>query len=341
MPVVALLSEVGVAVASPLFLVATGVVAVVAPRLTATAKVLGKRTGLGKTLAGVVLLGASTSLPGIIVTVVATLRGDVALAVANAVGGVAAQTVFLAVADVGRRKGALFQEAVSAKALTQLGVLLVLLALPLFAIAGWPDTVVGRIHPASAILVVAYVAGLWAARREPGEAEADPDDKGGGEDLSKVWARYAIYVGSVGVAGFVIGTAISPIAQALGLTSVAAGALITAGATSSPELVTAVTAARRQQLHLAVGDIIGGNTFDVLFLVLADLALAASLFSELGVDVVVLLAAAILLNAILLLGFVRRRGAGAVSPESVLMFIVYVALALVLLLAAPDQASVT
>lgn len=335
LPLVSALTGADVLVAVPLFLAATAVVAGVAPRLTTTVEKLARRTSFGSSLAGSVLLGASTSLPGIIVTVVATLRGDVVLAAANAVGGVVAQTSFLAVADLTQRRGDLFRNAVSPKALTQLGFLLVLLAVPLFAIAGWPAATVGRVHVASGALVVIYVVGLWVARHEPAKEGTSDGNDDSSAPLWHLWAAYAAYVLAVGAAGFVIGTTISPISQSLGLTSVAAGALLTAGATSSPELITAVTAARRRKLSLAVGDIVGGNTFDVLFLAVADVALAASLYGRLGSDVVLLLAIAILLNALLLLGLVRRRGKDSVSPESWVIIAAYVALAVLLLTAPP------
>jgi Ca2+/Na+ antiporter len=105
------LTELDVTVAAPLFAVAMGLVFIFARRLTSTVDALADRTQLGRSLVGSILLGASTSLPGIVVTVVATLRGDVALAVADAVGGVAAQTTFLAMADIAQRRIALFRKA--------------------------------------------------------------------------------------------------------------------------------------------------------------------------------------------------------------------------------------
>lgn len=330
-----ILTRADVVLAAPLFLVASAVVVMVAPRLTATVGVIAQRTTFGSSLAGSVLLGASTSLPGIVVTAVAALRGDVALAAANAVGGVVAQTTFLSVADLAQRRDDLFRNAASAKALTQLGLLLALLSVPLFAITGWPDATIGRVHPASLILVAVYIGGVWTARKRPAEEEtAAHDEAPSDEPLWRVWSAYALYVVLVGIAGVVIGTTISPIASALGLTSLAAGALITAAATSSPELVTAVTAARRGQLDLAVGDIVGGNTFDVLFLAVADVVVAMSLYRQLGNDAILLIAAAILLNAILLFG-AARRNPRSFSPESVLMLLVYLTLAVALVTQPP------
>jgi cation:H+ antiporter len=50
------------------------------------------------------------------------------------------------------------------------------------------------------------------------------------------------------------------------------GGLFTAVSTSLPELVTSVAAVQQGALTLAVGGIIGGNSFDVMFVAFADIA---------------------------------------------------------------------
>ena len=69
-------------------------------RITHLADVLADRTGLGEALAGAVLLGAATSLSGVVASVVSALEGRPSLAFANSIGGIAAQTAFLALADL-------------------------------------------------------------------------------------------------------------------------------------------------------------------------------------------------------------------------------------------------
>lgn len=336
-----MLPATGLTAALPLFALATAVVALVAPRLAKVADQLGTRTGIGNSLAGAVFLGACTSVPGLVVTVSATLRGDVELAAANAVGGVAAQTTFLALADVAYRRGSLTRDAVSPRALSQVALLLVLLAVPLLAVSGYPDaTVLDRVHPASLVLLVAYPAGMWVARRQPrrpGEDEGgrDSDSDEGRPSLAGLWLRLAGYASVVGVAGYLISTQVGPIADSIGLTTVAAGALLTAAATSSPELLTAISAARRGRPALAVGDIVGGNNFDLLFLAVADLVLAGSLYADLGPAFPLLIGVAVLLNAALLLGFVRGRPERRVSPPNVLVLALYVALAVLLVVSPP------
>ncbi|MCH7228268.1 hypothetical protein [Haloferula sp. A504] len=75
------------------------VILIAGSRLAGVADQLADRTGLGEAAAGTILLGAVTSLPGLIASSTAAWNGLPEMAVSNAVGGIAAQTVFLVVAD--------------------------------------------------------------------------------------------------------------------------------------------------------------------------------------------------------------------------------------------------
>ena len=332
-------------VAGVVFVVATAVVAITAPRMTRVTETLSDRTSLGSALFGAIFLGASTSLPGIVVTVTAALRGQAGLAAANALGGIAAQTMFLALADVAHR-GPLQRAAVSRKVMAELALVVGLLALVLIGI-GAPQAVLG-VHVVTPLLVLAYLGGMVVVRQQPGSKEATGEEASstdqprakepGGADhgqrsSGRLWWRYAMLVALLGAAGAGLSLAIGPLASAIGLNLTAAGAILTALATSTPELLTAVAAARHGSLGLAVGDIAGGNAFDVLFLFAADIAALGALYRSLSGTHVLLTGAALLLNAVLLMGFIRRGQGilGRVASESVLVLLVYAVMAVAML----------
>src|SRR5918911_4691756 len=60
---------------------------------------LDTRLGLGSALGGLILLAFATNLPEIVITISAAAGGHLDLAVGNLVGGIAIQTVVLAVLD--------------------------------------------------------------------------------------------------------------------------------------------------------------------------------------------------------------------------------------------------
>jgi cation:H+ antiporter len=84
--------------------------------------------------------------------------------VSNAVGGIAAQTAFLALADMAHRRANLEHAAASIENLLQGALLVVLLALPLLALSA-PELVVWGVNPASILLVATYVLGIRLAAK--------------------------------------------------------------------------------------------------------------------------------------------------------------------------------
>ena len=86
------------------FAAAALVIAVCGVLLTARAERLARVTGLGELLTGAVLIGAVTSLSGLVTSITAAHAGHASLAVSNSLGGIAAQTAFLAVADMAYRR---------------------------------------------------------------------------------------------------------------------------------------------------------------------------------------------------------------------------------------------
>jgi cation:H+ antiporter len=144
----------------------------------------------------------------------------------------------------------------------------------------------------------------------------------------RVWSAFLLSAAAVGVAGWLVGVSGIALVQHTGLSETLVGTLFTAVATSLPELVTTLAAVRQGALTLAVGGIIGGNTFDVLFLVFSDVAYReGSIYHAIGPQPLFLIALTILLTAFLLLGLIRRerRGVANIGFESAAVLLFYLA----------------
>ncbi|MGD1912291.1 MAG: hypothetical protein ACFB2X_15970 [Rivularia sp. (in: cyanobacteria)] len=102
-----------------LFVIAAIVIGLVGTKMCKVADQLADATGWGEAVIGAVFLGGSTSLAGIVTSVTAALGGHAELAVSNALGGIAAQTAFVAVADLFYRKANLEHAAASVTNLIQ------------------------------------------------------------------------------------------------------------------------------------------------------------------------------------------------------------------------------
>ena len=319
------------------FVAAAAVVVFVGSHITKVADQLADRTGLGEAMAGGVLLGAVTSLPGIGVSFLAGVTEKPDMALGNAIGGIAAQTVFLAVADLFYRRANLEHAAASMQNVTQAALLLVLLTfiglgqyLPQLTFLG------GSL--ASWLLLLSYFYGLklmseiknnpmWLPEETDETREDVPERESELPSAKKLWASFVPSALALAATGWVLESTTTRLIELTPLEESAAGLFITSTTTSLPELITTVAAVRRGALTLAVGGIVGGNTFDTLFAAVADFGYQkGSLYHHVSDQVSGWIFLTILLTALLLFGLIRRQkyGLARIGVEGVSMIAFYV-----------------
>ncbi len=307
-------------------------------RMTATARDLAHASGMGEALIGALFIGASTSLSGITTSITAAAAGYAELAVSNGLGGIAAQTTFLAFADIAYRRANLEHAAASAENLFMSAFVLMLLGIHAVALA-LPDIGVFAVHPATVVLVIAYVFGvqllarthdtpMWLPRRTADTPQEPTLPERNRRQLLGMWVRFTLQAGVVALAGWSLSLLAVPLAEQTGLSQGVVGGVFTAVATSIPELVVAITAVRMGALNLAVGDIIGGNAFDTLFIAASDIAYRdGPIYAAVSTAERFWLANAMLMTSVLLMGLIyrERRGPGNIGLESVVLLVLYFA----------------
>ena len=321
-----------------LFCAAAVAIAVAGAKAAGLADRVADRTAMGEAVTGTVFLGFLTALPGLLASVTAAAKGLPAMAISNAMGGIAVQTTALAIADIVYRRANLEHAAASVPNMMQATILVALMVLILCGLSG-PDVVIGHVHPVTILLIVTASSAFWLVVRtrddpmwEPTETDEtvtdEPDDKHMQQSLRVMLTGLVIAAVITGLAGVVVAEAAENIVHKTGLPQSVVGGLFMALATSLPELVTSIAAVRRGALTLAVSDIVGGNFFDVLFVAAADRAyFKGSIFhgDNVGLREVFLTSFTILLNVVLLAGLIYRqkRGPGNIGLESVLMLVLY------------------
>lgn len=335
----AVFDEMSLLMAVVLFVAGAAVIGLLGPWLTTLADRLADRTALGEAFMGAIFLGAVTSLPGITGSVTAALEDLPALSLSNAVGGIAAQTAFLVVADIFYRKANLEHAAASLQNMMQAALLIVLLLILLVAILAPPVTWLG-VHPVTPLLLLIYATGMrmvhrtraspmWRPRVTEQTREDEPDEPPTpGRANRTLWLKFAVSAAGLVAAGWLVTQAVAVIADKTAISESFAGAALLAVSTSLPELVTSVAAVRRGALTLAVGGIIGGNCFDTLFAAFADIAYPhASLYHAASPREPLLIAVTALMTATLLLGLLRRQklGIAGIGFESMLILLIYFA----------------
>ncbi|WP_233252324.1 sodium:calcium antiporter [Saccharospirillum sp. MSK14-1] len=320
------------------------VIALAGTRITGVVDQLADRTGIGEAAAGAVLLGFSTSIGGSVLSVTAAWNGNADLAVSNALGGIAVQTFFLAVADMVYRRANLEHAAASVPNMIQNALLIMLLALimmtPLL-----PEFTLWHVHIASPLLFVFYVYGIhlaqnahnkpmWTPTQTRETREDQPDDTSRMPSTWRLWVEFTLLFVVLGLAGWTLEPAATVIAAKTGLTQTVVGVMLTAISTSIPELVTSIAAVRRGALTLAVGGIIGGNAFDTLFMAASDIAYRdGSIYHTMTQSAQLWVSLTLLMSAVLMMGLLRRErvGPGRIGVESVVLILLYISGAALLL----------
>lgn len=330
------LSDPGLALTLTVFVAAGVVIAVIGTLLAGLADRIADETGAGESMTGGILLGAATSLGGTVTSVSTAWEGQAELAISNAIGGIAAQTAFLAFADIAYRRANLEHAAASLENLLQGALLVGMLALPLVA-ASLPGVTVFQVDVFSFVILGFYVFANWQiaeAKDDPmwrPEKTAATQDEAAEQETGHtrpavLLVRFALLAGIAGLAGYALGQSGVQLSRQTGLSQTAVGGLMTSVVTSMPELITSIAAVRRGALNLAVGGIIGGNAFDVLFLVLSDVAYRdGSIYQAFSDTHRFVVAISIVMAAVLLMGLLKRErhGPAGIGFESVLILGLY------------------
>jgi cation:H+ antiporter len=233
------------------------------------AEAVALRLGWSRAVIGAVVVGFGTSLPELVTSVLAAFGGQPDLALGNAAGSnVANLLLILGVAAlvapiVGAPHQAPRRDAVIAGAAS--------IALLFVALDGRIGTVEG------AILVGLLVAAvLWQVRGSTTRAPITGAATGGAvasEDLPlPVPDRFVGLRVVGGLVGVLVGAQLlvagaTDLAEQAGLPQIVIGSVLVAVGTSLPELATAIASARRGQVELLLGNLLGSNAFNALMVV--------------------------------------------------------------------------
>jgi len=256
-----------------------GVLAKAADWLVDEAVVLSERSGIPKVVVGATIVSLGTTSPEAAVSVVAALEGSPGLALGNAVGSVICDTgLILGIACLIAPLH-LDRRVVNRQGWIQLGAAaaLILGCFPW----GAPETVFengGRLPQwvgfafLAALVVYIWQSIRWARGEMISLAEHEKDlGSSTVVVVSKLLGALFLVVGSATV----LIPAVEEAARRMQVPDSIIAATMVAFGTSLPELVTAVTAARRGHGELAVGNVIGADILNVLFVSGAAAAVTA------------------------------------------------------------------
>ena len=240
---------------------------------------LAERTGLPKIVIGATVVSLGTTLPEAFVSVMAAYMGNPGLALGNGVGSIIADTglifgltCLLATVPVNRF-------ILNRTGWVQVGTatLLVLIALALLWFSDSPPRLerwVGFLF-LSLLLLYLYTTYRWA--KQGAGVLAVEEEEVETHELMSVGKSWLLIIGGlvmVIVGARILVPAASEIALRFGVPEDVIAATMVAFGTSLPELMTAIAAVRKGHPEITVGNIVGADVLNVLFVIGAAAAAA-------------------------------------------------------------------
>lgn len=249
---------------------------------------LAFRLGIPQLVIGLTIVAMGTSAPEAAVSITSALKGNEGITVGNVVGsnimnillilGIASVIVPLAVQKSTRMIEIPYMIAITV----------------LFGVLGYTGEMITRVE--GGILWIAFLIYLgyllWMAKK--GKEDNEPDEK----QKSLPVQLLMILIGLICIvlgSDFVVDGA-TEIAKVIGISERIIGLTIVAFGTSLPELVTSIAAARRGNADIAIGNIVGSNVFNILFVAGTSALISPIVFeSKFVLDTAVATATAVLL----------------------------------------------
>ncbi|HST24842.1 MAG TPA: hypothetical protein VLJ76_02530 [Gaiellaceae bacterium] len=326
-----------------IFFVAAAATWVAGVVLSKTTDALDARLGFGDEIGGIILLAVAGSLPELAITVSAAAGGNLDLAAGNLIGGIAVQTMVLVLCDLasGPERPLTFLVGALTPVLEAMLVVLVTAGVMMGALLPASSAIGGIVNPASIAIVVVWIVGIYVinhVRKDPRWRVSMPGSRRGrthrekraqhpysGRSTLRVAAWFAFGCGVTLVAGVVLELVGNKLADRAGVNGVIFGATVLAVATALPEISSGIAAVKLGDNALAIGDIFGGNAFQLCLFLLADLVAGAPVLTKAGNLNSWLAGLGIALTAIYAIGVVGRpyKCLWRLGPDSLLALAVF------------------
>ncbi|MBE6781126.1 MAG: calcium/sodium antiporter [Ruminococcaceae bacterium] len=286
---------------------------------------VAKKLGVSPAIIGLTIVAMGTSAPEAAVSVSASVSGANEIALGNVIGSnlfnlLVVLGFCMLITKVPTTKEILFRD----YPWNLLATVAVVIMVAFFGLSNGPA--IGRVE--GIVLLVLFVSYMAYVIYKTIKNRIPADES----EIANVSLFKSIVFLLVGIVLIVVGgdlvvDSASKIASDLGMSEMLIGLTIVACGTSLPELVTSIVAAKKGECDMAIGNVVGSNMFNLLFI----LGMAATIN-----PVEVSLASGVLIDAILLLGFTvmmylfsihgtkLQKGKGAVSVTLYVVYLAYI-----------------
>ncbi|MGD9918212.1 MAG: calcium/sodium antiporter [Paenirhodobacter sp.] len=223
---------------------------------------LALRLGIPALVVGLTVVAFGTSAPEMMVSVAAVLDHKPAIALGNVIGSNTANILLVLGLPALISAIRTDEHDLRESWMMMIGASLLFILLAFLGPIRWPQALI--LLAALALILGRQIGQAMAHRRGRAEEEEELE----GADAGMGGAKIALFLvlGLIGLplgADFLVDGA-SGIARAAGIPEAVIGLTLVAIGTSLPELATSITAARKGQADVALGNVIGSNIFNLL-----------------------------------------------------------------------------
>ncbi len=225
--------------------------------LTKGAVALAERFRMPQVIIGLTIVALGTSLPELCVSLMSALKGTADMAVGNVVGSNIFNTLFI----VGI--AAILMPITVSRLTVRRDMVFALAASVLLLCMCWNGTLARWEGFVLLLLLVVYM--LYTIRQSRLENTAEESDRQLVPWMKTLsWLVAGVLLLPVG--SYVFVDHAGHLALALGMSEAVVGLTIVAGGTSLPELATTIVAARKGESGIAIGNVLGSNVLNILFI---------------------------------------------------------------------------
>ena len=211
-------------------------------------------TGIPKFVVGATVVSFATTLPELLVSVRAAMNGSAQLAIGNAVGSVTANTTLIMGVSLVAMAGVISRKAFSLKGGLLLAAIVALTLLSLNnALPVWSAYILWT------IFIIFMISNLIEGKKGAVAEKLDSYEK---KDVPSKILFFILGTASIVFGAEFLVSSGKTIASGIGISETIIGFTVIALGTSLPELVTTLTAIRKKENSLSVGNIIGANIID-------------------------------------------------------------------------------
>lgn len=212
-------------------------------------------TGIPKFIVGATIVSIATTLPELTVSVTGVINGELDMAVGNAVGSVTANIGLIMGISLVCLPAAVKRSQLWLKAVLMSGAALLLWLLCSNGVLNFAP---------SLVLFVLFAIYIWDNIRD-GKKNIGTDVR---EEVDRKDLPSNVILFVFGIASIILGSNLlieygSELALLLGVPAAIIGVTMVAIGTSLPELITTITAIRKKESSMSIGNIIGANVIDL------------------------------------------------------------------------------